>query len=216
MFACVYLTVWTYVMLLLFSPSGIANSWWPHRLQLIRLPYPSLTPGVCSNSCPLSQWYHLILCCPLLLLPSIIPSIRVFSNESALHIRWPKYCNFSFSISPSNKCSGLISFRTDWFDLLTVQGILKSLLQHYSSKASSALNLLYGPTLTSVYDYWKKQASLVAQMVKNPPAMLETWVQSLGWEDSLKEGMVTHSSFLAWRIPTDRRAWRTTHSPCGL
>ena len=123
-------------LLLLFSPSGIANSWWPHRLQLIRLPYPSLTPGVCSNSCPLSQWYHLILCCPLLLLPSILPSIRVFSNESALHIRWPKYCNFSFSISPSNKCSGLISFRTDWFDLLTVQGILKSLLQHHSSKAS--------------------------------------------------------------------------------
>ena len=106
----------------------------------------------------------------------------------------------------------MISFRTDWFDLLTVQGILKSLLQHYSSKASSALNLLYGPTLTSVYDYWKKQASLVAQMVKNPPAMLETWVQSLGWEDSLKEGMVTHSSFLAWRIPTDRGApWATVH-----
>ena len=216
MFACVYLTVWTYVMLLLFSPSGIADSWWPHGLQLIRLPYPSLTPGVCSNSCPLSQWYHLILCRPLLLLPLILPSIRVFSNESALHIRWPKYCNFSFSISPSNECSGLISFRTDWFDLLTVQGILKSLLQHYSSKASSALNLLYGPTLTSVFDYWKKQASLVAQMVKNPPATWETWVRSLSWEDSLKEGMATHSSFLAWRIPTDRRAWRTMHSPWGL
>ena len=79
---------------------------------------------------------HLILCCPLLLLPSIFPSIRVFSNESALPIRWPKYWSFSFSISPSNEYSGLISFRMDWLDLLVVQGTLKSLLQHHSSKAS--------------------------------------------------------------------------------
>ena len=79
---------------------------------------------------------HLILCCPLLLLPSIFPSIRVFSNESLLCIRWPKYWNFSFSISPSNEYSGLISFRMDWLDLLVVQGTLKSLLQHHSAKAS--------------------------------------------------------------------------------
>ena len=79
---------------------------------------------------------HLILCHPLLLLPSIFPSIRVFSNESALHIRWPKYWSFSFNISPSNEHPGLISFRMDWLDLLAVQGILKSLLQHHSSKAS--------------------------------------------------------------------------------
>ena len=79
---------------------------------------------------------HLILCHPLLLLPSIFPSIRVFSNESALHIRWPKYWSFSFNISPSNEYSGLISFRMDWLDLLAVQEILKSLLQHHSSKAS--------------------------------------------------------------------------------
>ena len=79
---------------------------------------------------------NLIFCCPLLLLPSIFPSIRVFSNESALHIRWPKYWIFSFSIGPSNEYSGLISFRIDWFDLLAVQGTLKSLLQHHSSKAS--------------------------------------------------------------------------------
>ena len=79
---------------------------------------------------------HLILCHPLLLSPSIFPSIRVFSNESALLIRWPKYWSFSFSISPSNEYSGLISFRIDWSDLLAVQGTLKSLLQHYSSKAS--------------------------------------------------------------------------------
>ena len=79
---------------------------------------------------------HLILCHPLLLLPSIFSSIRIFSNESALHIRWPKYWSFSFSIDPSSEYSGLISFRTDWFDLLAVQGTLKSLLQHHSSKAS--------------------------------------------------------------------------------
>jgi len=79
---------------------------------------------------------HLILCCPLLLLPSIFPRIRVFSNESALHIRWPKYWSFSFNISPSNKHPGLISLKMDWLDLLAVQGTLKSLLQHHSSKAS--------------------------------------------------------------------------------
>ena len=82
---------------------------------------------------------HLILCCPLLLLPSIFPSIRVFSNESALHIRWPKYWSFSFSISPSSEHPGLISFRMDWLDLLAVQGTLKSLLQHHSSKPSILL-----------------------------------------------------------------------------
>ena len=91
---------------------------------------------------------HLILCCPLLLLPSIFPSIRVFSNESVLRIRWPKYWSFSFNISPSSEYLGLISFRMDWLDLLVVQGILKSLLQHHSSKASilhSALSFLYSP-----------------------------------------------------------------------
>ena len=82
---------------------------------------------------------HLILCCPLLLLPSIFPTIRVFSNESVLHIRWPKYWSFNISISPSSEYSGLISFRMDWLDLLAVQGTLKSLLQHHSSKASILL-----------------------------------------------------------------------------
>ena len=81
---------------------------------------------------------YLILCCPLLLLPSIFPSIRVFSNESVLHFRWPKYWRFSFSISPSNKYSGFISFSIDWFDLLAIQGILASLCQHQSLKASTA------------------------------------------------------------------------------
>ena len=97
---------------------------------------------------------HFILCHPLLLLASIFPSIRVFSDMSALHIRWLKYSNFSFSISPSSEYSGLISFRIDCLDLLAVQGTLKSLLQHHSSKAS-ALSFLYSPTVTSIHDYWK-------------------------------------------------------------
>ena len=100
---------------------------------------------------------HLILCRPLLLLPSIFPSIRVFSNESALHIQWPKYWSFSFNISPSNGHPRLISFRMDWLDLLAVQGTLKSLLQHHSSKSinSSVPSFLYSPILTSMHDYWR-------------------------------------------------------------
>ena len=114
----------------------MSDSFQPHGLQHIRVPYPSPTPGACSNSCPLSQSIHLILCCSLLLLPSSFPNIRVFSNESVLHIRLPKYWSFSFSISPSNEYSGLISFVMDWLGLLAVHGTLKSLLQHHSSKAS--------------------------------------------------------------------------------
>ena len=102
---------------------------------------------------------HLILCRPLHLLPPIPPGIRVFSNESALHIRWPKYWSFSFSISPSNEHPGLISFRMDWLDLLAVQGILKSLLQHHSSKASIFRQcFLHSPTLTSIHDHWKNHS----------------------------------------------------------
>ena len=96
---------------------------------------------------------HLILCCPLLLPPSIIPSIIIFSNESVLPIRWPKYWSFSFSISPSNKYSGLHPFRIDRFDLLAVQGTLKSLLQHHKSINSLGLSFLYGPTFISTPDY---------------------------------------------------------------
>ena len=101
---------------------------------------------------------HLILCCPLLLLPSVFPSKGVFSNESALCIRWPKYWCFSFNINPSNEYSGLISFRMAWLDLLAVQGTLKSLPQQHKFKSinSSALSFLCSPTLTSIHDYWKK------------------------------------------------------------
>ena len=104
---------------------SITNSWSLLKLMSIELVMPS---------------NHLILCRPLLLLPPIFPSIRVFSNESAFHIRWPKYWRFSFNISPSNEHPGLVSFRMDWLDLLAVQGTLKSLLQHHSSKASIFLH----------------------------------------------------------------------------
>ena len=119
-----------------FSHSVASRSLRPRGLQHIRPPCLSPTPRAYSNSCPLSQWCHTTIssCHPLLLPSSIFPSIMVFSNESALHIRWPKY--WSFSISPSNEYSGLISFRIDWLDLFPVQGTLKSLLQHHSPTAS--------------------------------------------------------------------------------
>ena len=102
---------------------------------------------------------HLILCHPLLLPPSVFVSIRVFSNESVLHIRWPNYWSFSFSISPSNEYSGLIFFRIDWLDLLAVQGTLKSLIQHHSSKVSDLWHsAFFMVQLTSVHDYWKNHS----------------------------------------------------------
>ena len=131
--------LFTYDWHLLFSRSVIADTLQPHGLQHTRLPGPSLSPRVYSNSCPRSWWCHsnrLIFRCPLFFLPSVFPSISVFSSESTLCIRWPKYWSFSFIISPSNEYSGLISFRIDWFDLLAVQGTLKSLLQDHSSGRS--------------------------------------------------------------------------------
>ena len=126
-----------------FSRLVMYDSLWPHEPQHARPPCPSPTARVYPNcqSLPMSielvmPSNHLILCHPLFLLPSIFPSIRDFSNESALCIRWPKYWSFSFNISPSNEHPGLFSFRIDWLDLLAVQGTLKSLLQHHSSKAS--------------------------------------------------------------------------------
>ena len=122
-----------------FSSSVVSDSLRPHEPQHTRPPCPSPTPGVHPNPCPSSQGCHPTISSsvvPFSSCPQISPRIRVFSDESALHIRWPKYWSFSFSISPSNEHPGLISFRMDWLDLLAVQGTLKSLLQHHSSKAS--------------------------------------------------------------------------------
>ena len=123
---------------------SITNSWSPPKPMSIESVMPS---------------NHLIFCHPLLLLPSIFPSIRVFSSESALHIRWPKYWSFSFDISPSNEHPGLISFRMDWLDFLAVQGTLKSLLQHHSSKASILRHsAFFTVQITSIHDHWKNHS----------------------------------------------------------
>ena len=147
---------------------------------------------------------HLILCCSFLLPLSIFPNIRIFSNESALRIRWPNYWSFSFNISPSNEYSGLISFRMDWLDLLAVQGTLKSLLQHHNSKASilrsSAFFIVqqlgFLLRIQLFYIYYASQVALVVKnkQTKNPPA---------NPGDGINSGLI-------WKIPTDRRAWRAT------
>ena len=140
---------------LLFSRSTVSKSFWPHGLQHASLSCPSPSPRVCSNSCPLSQWWHLTISSyyPLLLQPSTFSSIRFFPNHLALYTRWPKH--WSFSISPSNEYSRLIYFRIDWFHLLAVQRTLKCLLQHHSSKASIIrASTFFLPTLKSIHDYW--------------------------------------------------------------
>jgi len=117
----------------------MSNSLWPHGLKHARLLCPSLSPGVCSNSCALSQWCYLTISSSITIFPfsfSVFPSTGVFSNELALPIKWPKYWSFSFCISLSNEYPTLISSRINWFDLLAFQGTIKSLLQHHSSKAS--------------------------------------------------------------------------------
>ena len=157
MYICVYIL---YVCISVqFSHSVMSNSLQPHEPQDTRPPCPSPTPRVYPKSCPLSRWCHLKLCCPLLLRLSVFPNIRVFSCESALHIRWPKYWSFSFSVNPSNEYSGLIFFRTDWLDLLAVQVTLKSLFQHHSIKASILwCSAFFIVQLTFIHDYRKNHS----------------------------------------------------------
>ena len=145
-----------------FSPSVVSDSLWPHGLQHTRLPLSSINSRSLLKLTSIESVMpsnHLILCHSLLL-PSIFPSIRVFSSELVLRIRCPKFWSFSFNIRPSNEYSGLISFRIDWFDLLAVQGTPKSLLQTPQLKSvnSLALSFLYSPTLISVHDYWKNHS----------------------------------------------------------
>ena len=137
--------------------SDSATPWIAARQASLSITNSQSLPKLMSTESVMSS-SHLILCHPLLLLPPIPPIIRVFSNESNLRMRWPKYWSFSFSISPSNEHPGLTSFRMDWLDLLAVQGTLKSLLHNHSSKASIllALSFLHSPTVTSIYDHWKK------------------------------------------------------------
>ena len=179
------------------STSGL-----PVYRQLLEFTHMSIDSVMPSN--------HLILCHPLLLLPSILPSIRVFSNESILCIRWPKYWSFSFNISPSNEYLELVSFRMDWLDLLAVQGTLKSLLQYHSSKASilqrSAfftvqLSYPHMPTgKTIALTRW----TLVGRVMSLLLNMLSKWLSDFTFTfhfHALEKAMATHSSVLAWRIP---------------
>ena len=174
----------------------------PHELQNARLPCTLLSPSLLKliSIESVIPYNHLILCCPLLLLSSIFHSIRVFSNESALHIRWPKYWRFSFHINPFNEYSGLISFRIDWFDFLAVQRSLKSLLQHHSLKASilwllaffmvqlSHPYLTYGKTIAlAIQTFVSKVMSLifntlsrfVIAFLPRNKRLLISWLQSL-------------------------------------
>ena len=147
-----------------FSCSVMSDSLQPHGLQHTSPPCPSPTPRVYSCQCLLIELMipsnHLSLCHPLLLPPSVFPSIRVFSDESVLHIRWTKYWTFSFSISPSRADLGLISFSIDWLDLLAVQGTLQesSPTPQFKSINSPVLSFFYSPALTSIHDYWKNHS----------------------------------------------------------
>ena len=139
----------------------MSNSLQSYGLLQATLPCPSPTPGNLLKLMPIESVMppnHLNLCHPLLFPSSNFPSIRIFSKESVLYIRWPKYWSFSFNISPSNEYSGLI-FRMNWLDLLAVQGTFKSLLQHkFKSINSSAFSFRYSPTLTSIHNYWKNHS----------------------------------------------------------
>ena len=162
----------------------MSDSWWPHGLQHARPPCPLPTPRVYSNSCPLSRWCHpnfLSSVVPFSSCLQILSSIRVFSNESVLPTRWPKYWSFSFSISPSNEYSGLISFRMDWLDLLAVQGMLKSLLQHHSWKATVLRrSAFFIVQLSHPYMItWKTRALTRRNFVGKGMSLL--WICYLGW-----------------------------------
>ena len=199
-----------------FSHSVMSDSLQPHGLQHARLPCPSSTPGAYSNSCPLSQWCHaaiLFSCCPLLFLPSIFPSISVFSNESVLCIRWRKYWSFSFSLRPSNDYSGLISFRMDWLDLFAIQGTLKSLLQHHSLKASILrcsiffIVQLSHPYMTTGKTIALSRWTFVSKVMSLHPNTKLNLRQSFGWSIAFpgKEG---HSKFMPSNLcPQYGRIW---------
>ena len=157
----------------------MSNSLWPNELQHSRLPCPSLSPGGCSNSCLLElmmPFNHLILCHPLLLLPLVFPSIKVFSSKLALCISWPSY--WSFSISHSSEYSGLISFRVNWFDLLAVQGTLKSLLQHNSKASILWHSAFFMVQLTSVHDYWRNHSFDYTDFVSKVTSLLFNMLSS--------------------------------------
>ena len=174
-----YVCVLSHFSSVQFSHSVVSNSLQPHGSQDTRLPCPSPNPGVYPNSCPSND---LILCHPLRLLPSIFPSIRIFSNEPDLRIRWPKYWSLSFSITPSKEIPRLISFRMDWFDLLAFQWTLKSLLQHHNSKASALQHSAFfivqlsHPYMTTGKTIALTRRTFVGKVISLPLSMLSRLV----------------------------------------
>ena len=175
----------SYTQSVQFSLTVMSDSLRPHGLQHTRLPYLSPTPGAYPNSYPSSRWCHSTI--SFSVVPSapalILSLLRAFSNESVLHIRWPKYWSFSFDISPSNEYSGLISFRIDWFDLLAFQGTLKSLHQHHSWKASILWHSAF------LCDSWTiRKLSAKELMLSSHGAVKDSW-ESLG----LKGGQTNQS-----------------------
>ena len=185
-----------------FSRSVISDPLWPHGLQHARLPCHSPSPRVCSNSCPLSQWCHPTISfsvAPFSSCPQSFLAPGFFPNELVLHITWPKYWRFSFSISPSNEYSGLISFKIDWFDLFAIQGTLKSLLQHHSSKASIFWrSAFFMVQLSHPYMTTGKTIALTIQtFVSKVMSLLFNMLSRFVMENE----MPTYSSILAWEIP---------------
>ena len=180
--------MYLYLLLMSFSSvqcshSVVSDSLWSHELQHARPLCPLSTPSVHTNSCPSSWWCHPAIssCRPLFLLPPNSPNIRVFSNESTLCMRWPKYWSFSFSISPSKEHPGLSSFRMDWLDLLAVQGTLKHLLQHHSSKASILRHsALFTVQLSNPYMTTGKTIALTRWTFVGKVMPL-FWICYLGW-----------------------------------
>ena len=183
----------------------MSNCLW-HGLQHTKLPCPSLSPRVCSNSWPLSWWCHptISFCHPLLLLLSIFPSIRVFSNELTLHIKWPKYWSFSFIISPSNEYSGLTSFRIDLFDIL-VDSQESSPAPQLESINSLVPNLLSGPTLTSIHDHWRNHAAAAAKSLQSCPTLCDPIDCSL--PGSAVPGIL-QARMLEWAAISFSNAWK--------
>ena len=207
-----------YFIISQFSCSLVSNSLWPHESQHARPPCPSPTPGVYPNSCPLSRWCHPAISSsvvPFSSCPQSLPA-SVFSNESTLPMRWPKDWSFSFSISPSSEHPGLVSFRMDWLDLLAVQGTLKSLLQHYSSKASILrpnLPVTQGVSWLSTFAF----QSPIMKRTSNTSNFLYLKLQeSFDYAPLWKQKIPNYSwIFFQWNMTDDMRSLRLTQKGKG-
>ena len=191
----------------------MSNSLWPHKPQHARPPCPSPTPGVHPNPCPLSHWCHPTISSsviPFSSCPQSFPA-SIFSNDSALHIRWPKDWSCSFSISPSNEHPGLISFRMDWLDLLAVQGTLKSLLQHHSSKASTLrCSAFFRVQLSHPYGLFVHNSTLILKLSGTPSYTVSAWCPHQHGQPDVNR----HFPSLPWTLGSHaKKRWDTNLKP---